>query len=263
MPFILREDIEVFWKHIHNIQSFIDQGFLDEAFLKLLNDLYSDIRIYSHPALSQSLFRILLQMCQNEQLKTLAFGLLRKPFGLVSRENRVEFVKSSMALTNSLPFEHYSQVVKCYFERLSQDSSFLVVSEDWGKIRQGMEVLASLGRPLPQLNLELANAGEGDSDIFGIIPASYSEFLISQGCWKDPLLRKLVQIRQDVFDCVYLSALIQYKNTGTLSEDLIFLLKNAPKTFFQCLLVELIKINPALRHINDNFISAYRLSLDL
>ena len=263
MTLLLNEEIEVYWNNLHNLESYLSRNYFDETFLKLLNSLFTDINLYSHAAISQSFFKILLLMLQMEKFKTIAYGLLRRPFGLISQENRVGFVKCSMALTNSLPFEHYSQLISCFIDRFHQDSSFLVVSEEWGKLSQGLQMASRFGLVLSQTNLELANASEEDRDVLGLIPTNYIELLVSKACWEDPLLAKLAQTRQDVFDCACLTALIQFKTKGYVVDSLILFLKQSSSHFPRRLIGELVKIDPTAKLIIDNFISNYKLNLDL
>ena len=263
MVLLLREDVEGYWKDLHNLETYVNRDYLDDAFLNLLKRLHSDTKLFSHSAISQSLFKILLKMAKKEKFKTLAFSLLRRPFGLSSSEDHIGFVKCSMALTNSLPYEHYSQIFYSFINRFKQDSSFLVISEEWNQLIQGLQIVSSLGIVLPQADLEISNASEENPYILGLIPTNYIELLVSLASWDDPLLTKLAQTNQQVFDCLFLTALIQYKTKGIVDDSLVILIKESFALFSHLLIEDLVKIDSSVKLIIGSFVSNHKLNLDL
>lgn len=219
----LKMETSYYWKVLSELREQADRDYFDEAFSARLVTLCDKP---SNNYTSSALFDFLLQLSKKPKFRVLATNLLRRPFGLVPGDSNVGLVKCSMAFANALPHEHYHEVFEAWRERFEKELSFLLVSEEFDAIREGLEVLAERGLLLPKiLHTELAQMVE-ESGEWDFVPEVYVRLCFERELWEDPLVCCLSTKMDVLADCLALKALMQYKN-GNLSAQLLALVSSA------------------------------------
>ena len=220
---------DAFWKAMAELKEQANRNHLDDVFCETLIELCDDPVCVGNDITASALFDFLLELTKRPKFQAIAVNLLRRPFGLLPEEPNVGLVKCSMVFANALPYEHHQNVFEAWRSRFEKELSFLLVSEDWDVIREGLTMLSEADIMMPSAaHNELAQAVE-ESNMCDFIPETYMRVIFEKELWEDPLLQSLSKKNDKLADCLVLKALIQFRN-GHLNSNLLRLVQNIKTT---------------------------------